>query len=40
MNIMRIKVDNIYIFWSSTSRLNITYFVIKYKKNKIKKKIL
>ena len=38
MNIMRIKADDVHIFRSSTSCLNITYSVIEYKEDKFKRR--
>jgi hypothetical protein len=37
MNIIRIKADDIHIFRSLTSRLNITYSVVKYKEDKLRR---
>lgn len=36
INIMRIKADDIHMFWSLTSYLNITYSVVKYEADKFR----
>jgi hypothetical protein len=37
INIIRIKANDVYMFWSLTSRLNITYSVVKYKEDEFKR---
>lgn len=37
INIIRIKDDDIYIFQSLTSRSNIAYFIVKYKKDEFER---
>ena len=37
MNIIRIKGDDIYIFWSLTSHLNIMYSVVKYEEDEFRR---
>jgi len=37
INIIKIKVNDIYIFRSSISCPNIIYFIVKYKKNELER---
>ena len=37
MNIMRIKADDVHIFWSLISHLNIMYSVVKYKEDEFRR---
>lgn len=37
MNIMRINVNNVHMFWSLTSCPNIVYSVVKYKEDKFRR---
>jgi hypothetical protein len=36
MNIIRIKADDVHIFRSPTSRLNITYSIVEYKEDEFR----
>ena len=37
INIMRIKANNVHMFWSLTSCLNITYSMVKYKEDEFRR---
>jgi hypothetical protein len=38
INIMRIKVDDVYIFWVFINCLNIVYFVVEYKEGEFRRR--